>query len=316
MPFEQLWQIYQSEGFLAAAQASPTTALDDFYLAILAFSEQQFTEAADLARRAAGQAPADLLFSQAATYLQRVATEGPQNVYVSGDGFAAFVRAGGNIPLYEQTSAALRQVYQEYDTLSLLDVGVGDGLALLPALTGNVRQLHLLEPSAAMLEKTVAALKARGIQAEATCATLQEFATTRTGRWDVIQATYSLQSLSLSERPAILKWLRECGRRLLIAEFDAPTFNEIAAPAQVTYILERYQRGLAEYSGPEGDLVAQGFLMPVMFGNFDRTAARTNYEQPLQRWVAELKTAGFQTVESRLLYPYWWAEAYLIDAQA
>ncbi|MCB0154609.1 MAG: class I SAM-dependent methyltransferase [Anaerolineae bacterium] len=314
MPFEPMWQSYQKEGFSAASQTMPPTALETLYLAILAFSEQRYNEAADLARQAANLAPADLLYKEAATYLDRVANEGKQNVYVSGEGFAAFIRGGGNIPLYEQTSAALRRVYEEYDSLSLLDVGVGDGLALLPALTSNVRQLHLLEPSAAMLEKTVAALKARGVPAEATCATLQEFAASHTGQWEVIEATYSLQSLSPSERPGILKWLHEYGRRLLIAEFDAPPVSEIGSPAQVAYILARFQHGLAEYAG-DGGLVAQGFLLPVMFGNFDRTAARTNYEQPLAQWVADLKTAGFQTVETRLLYPYWWADAYLIEAR-
>lgn len=315
MPFEQLWQIHRQEGFLAASQTAQPTAQETLYLATLAFSEQRYSEAAALARQAANLAPTDLLYKEAATYLDRVAGEGPQNVYVSGEGFAAFIRGGGNIPLYEQTSAALRRVYEQYDSLTLLDVGVGDGLALLPALTGNVRQLHLLEPSAAMLEKTVTALKTRGVPAEATCATLQEFAASHTGQWDVIEATYSLQSLSPAERPAILNWLRENCRCLLIAEFDAPPVSEIGSPAQVSYILARYQRGLAEYAD-DGGLVAQGFLLPVMFGNFDRTATRTNYEQPLSQWLVDLKTAGFQTVESRLLYPYWWADAYVIEARA
>jgi len=64
----------------------------------------------------------------------------------------------------------------------------------------------------------------------------------------------------------------------------------------------------------ERDLVAQGFLMPVMFGYFDPTAARTNYEQPLQAWVVQLQAAGFCQVSPRLLCPCWWAPAYLLDA--
>ena len=63
------------------------------------------------------------------------------------------------------------------------------------------------------------------------------------------------------------------------------------------------------------DLVAQGFLMPVMFGHLNLTAARTNHEQPLQDWVVQLQAAGFCQVAPRLLYRYWWATAYLLDAR-
>ena len=52
MPFEPMWQIYQKEGFLAASQTMPPTALETLYLAILALIEQRHYEAADLARDA------------------------------------------------------------------------------------------------------------------------------------------------------------------------------------------------------------------------------------------------------------------------
>jgi hypothetical protein len=73
---------------------------------------------------------------------------------------------------------------------------------------------------------------------------------------------------------------------------------------------------LAEYEeAADGEAVRQGFLMPVFFGGFDTSAARTNWEMPIDNWCELLKDAGFTKVETKLIYPYWWAKAYLIDAQ-
>ena len=257
--------------------------------------------------------PGSLVFAEAGVYLDRVVTHGKAGVYVDGEAFAAFIRGGGNVGLYAAASAALRAVYGEYNTLRLFDIGVGDGMALLPALSANVTRLDLLEPSAAMLNKTTAALDARGIPYHAANTTLQDFIAAGTDQqWDVIQATWSLQSLPPADRPAALRWMRDHTARLLIAEFDVPDFPELFAPERVLYVVNRYQRGLAEYAG-DGGQVAQGFLMPVMFGYFDRSAARTNWEGPIAGWVESLRAAGFQTVQTRQLYAYFWADAYLIE---
>ncbi len=313
MTLEDVWRAYRSDDLAAAAQMAPTEALGRFYLAVLAFAQQDFPGALAHAREAVQAAPQDLVFAQAVTYLQRVLSLGKQEVYVSGEGFAAFVRGGGNVPLYQATSAALQSVYGQYKTLDLLDVGVGDGLALLPALTACVRSLDILEPSGAMLAKASAALKERGVPHRAVEQTLQDFARQPARQWDVIQATYSLQSIPPQERTGLLRWLREHGRRLLVAEFDPPSFSDDLDADRVDYVVQAYRRGLAEYVH-DRDLVAQGFLMPVMFGYFDPTAARTNYEQPIQTWITHLRAAGFAQVEQRLLYRYWWAPAYLLDA--
>ena len=66
-------------------------------------------------------------------------------------------------------------------------------------------------------------------------------------------------------------------------------------PERVRYIVDRYQQGLAEYDNGDS-LVAQGFLMPVMFGYFDQSAARTNYEQPIQKWIDEMDVANIEVV--------------------
>ncbi|MDP3395336.1 MAG: hypothetical protein Q8S57_01515 [Methanoregula sp.] len=143
-------------------------------------------------------------------------------------------------------------------------------------------------------------------------ATIQHFIATHDEQWDLIQATWSLQSIPPAERPAVFRWARQHGQRLLIAEFEVPAFIDFYAPERMEYIVGRYENGLAEY---EGDLVSQGFLIPVLFGYFDRTAARTNWEGPIKGWVDDLRAAGFTLIQTRLLSHYWWADSYLIDAR-
>jgi hypothetical protein len=278
--------------------------------AIHAFHTADYAAAAAHAAQAAGQAPS-LLTRAAATYLARVAAGGPASVYVTGDAFSAFVRNGGNVPLYERTSTALREEYAAYERLSLLDIGVGDGLALLPALTPAVQRLDLVEPAAALLAQTCAALDARGTAYNAHARSIQTFAAAATDRWDIAQATFSLQSLPPVERAETLHWLRDHAGTLLIVEFDVPPAVAQLDPAWVAHVLARYELGLAEYTD-DGGLVAQGFLMPVLFGYFDRTAARINYEQPIAAWIADLQAAGFATIAQRPIYPYWWAPAVLL----
>ncbi len=290
-----------------------STALDDFREALIAYGEQDFARARRLAQQAAQADPTNAVYPAAIAYLGRVMREGKSGVYISPEAFGAFIRGGGNVPLYARTSAALRRIYAEYESLSLLDVGVGDGLALLPALTPNVRQLDLLDPSRAMLDRASAALSAHGVAHRAINMTAQEFMMSAHDKWDVIQSTFALQSLRPEERPGVLAWIRDHAERALIVEFDAPDFADMCDEARVCYFVERYRRGLAEYAG-DGGLVAQGFLMPVFFGAFDPTGARVNWEMPIMDWTRLLREAGFGEVRTEPVYEYWWATAYLISA--
>jgi hypothetical protein len=164
-----------------------------------------------------------------------------------------------------------------------------------------------------MLAQAHAALEARGIAHSAFNGTLQQF-TGEGGLWELAQATFSLQSLEPIERRAMLAWLRGHCARLLIAEFDVPDLGDLYAPARMAHFAARYELGLAEYAD-DGGMVAQGFLMPVFFGYFDRSAARANYEQPVAAWEADLRAAGFTLIERRPIYDYWWAPAFLLDAR-
>jgi hypothetical protein len=313
MTVSDRYRQYQDHGY-AAVIAQPVEHADElFYLALLAFGENDAIRAAQFAGQAAAREPANLVYAAAATYLERVAQAGTQSVYLSPEAFSAFIRGGSNVPLYEATSTALRQAYTQDGATSLLDIGVGDGLALLPALTPAITKLDLVEPSAALLDATSARLSARGIAHRAFNQTLQDFVATARESWDIIQATFSLQSIAPTERTPLLAWMRDHGRRVLIAEFDEPHFAGMYAPDRLEYVVDHFQRGLAEYAG-DGGLVAQGFLMPVLFGYFDKTAARTNYEQPVREWVDQLRTAGFVDITTTQLFPYWWAPAFLISA--
>lgn len=257
--------------------------------------------------------PANPVYAASITHLENRIAHGQASAYASPEGFQAFARGGGNIPLYANTSAALRAVYGEYDSIRLLDVGTGDGLALIPALTRNVRRLDVLEPSAALLGSLEQQLQVAGQQHRAFHSTLQDFARTSDDTWDLVQATYSLQSLPFEERLPMIRWLRAHTDRLLVVEFDAPDFRDPTARQRVEYVVDRYQRGLAEYPGNE--TVIQGFLMPIMWSYFDRSVARLNYEQPIAEWARLLSQAGFEHIGSRQIYPYWWASAHIIDAR-
>ncbi len=285
-----------------------------FYHALLAFGAGERAEALRYAQAAAAGDPGSPLYAAAASYLARTLPGAEAGVYSAPEAFAAFIRGGANRGLYAATSAALRAAQLQNGARSLLDIGVGDGMALLPALTDGIEELDLVEPSAALLASTCQQLDARGRRYRAFNGTLQDFVAQHRGIWDIAEATFSLQSIVPEERASLLAWLREHCRRLLIAEFDVPDFAEQFAPARAAYVTERFARGLTEYAD-DGGLVAQGFLMPVMFGYFDRTAARTNYEQPMDAWAEQLRAAGFSRVRVQPLYPYWWAPACLLDAE-
>ncbi len=320
MALDEVWQAYARRGLDGArAAAEGGSALETFYAALLAWADDDALGAAALAGTAARLQPDSRVFAAAVRYLDQVLSAGKAGVYVDGAAFAVFVREGGNVGLYAALSAALRERYAACGTgFSLLDIGVGDGMALLPALVDHSTVLDLVEPSAAMLARTSAALDVRGVPHRAVNATVQDFIAQESpsARWDIIQATFSLQSLPPGERPPVLAWLRAHGARVLLAEFDVPDFAALLAPDRVRYVVTRYERGLAEYEhSPDGRLVEQGFLMPVFFGYFDRSVARTNWEGPIQGWADALRAAGFTAIGVQHLFDYFWAGAFLIDAR-
>jgi hypothetical protein len=293
--------------------SSNKEALEYFCLALQAFAANDFQQAVAHCSKSRLLDPQSRVYAAAQTYLQRILIDGKQSVYINGTAFGAFIRGGGNQRLYRATSAALQSVYREYTSLRLLEIGVGDGLAFIPAFTPNIQHVTLIEPSEAMLNKTRAAIQALGVEHEAFVGTLQNFISQQaTFNADLAQATFSLESITPTERQTIFSWLKNAVKRLLIVEFDVPQFATLREQAR--FVVEQYEKGLAQYADDPTALVAQGFLLPVLFGYFDPSGARTNYEQPITHWITELQHAGFTTVQKHYLDNYWWSPAYLLDA--
>jgi hypothetical protein len=307
---QRLWSAYRHDQPLDKSWCDGAS--DRFYLAVLSLARGAAAEAAVHARAALRLRPGNRVYAEAATYLERLGRQGRGQVYSDPAGFAAFIRGGGNTALYRALSHALRRAYAAHRPRTLLDVGVGDGLALLPALTPDVGRVDLVEPSRPMLARTAAALRRRGIAHRTAGITAQQLARGQRfgdAHWELAQSTFALHNLSTVERHEVLSRLRRRTDRILLAEFDVRP-GRSCEPDWVNEVVERYEVGLAEY---EGGLVAQGFLMPVMFGYFD--PAVTHREQPIGDWAAELTAAGF-TVQGppQLLHDYWWAPGYLVEA--
>lgn len=313
MKLQQLLQTYQKHGYKTLISAEVDTAFEFFYLAILTYGDLYYQQALEFAQKASNLEPDNPVYFQSVLYLKQVLKDGKNGVYVTPDGFTSFIRGGGNLPLYEKLSQKLKQIYQELSKLSLLDIGAGDGRALIPAITENIYQLDFVEPSQAMHDDFCAVLKQKATQFNSFNSSVQDYIKKHKGDWDIIQSTFCIQSLEQEDRTELFKWIRQNGKRLVIAEFNVPDFEEIYSPEKFTYVITHYLNGLKEY--PDDLAAIQGFLIPVMFGYFDRTKARTNYEQPIDKWCDEIKAAGFKKINKQVIYPYWWADAYLIDAE-
>lgn len=313
---DQLWNAYREHGNLSRLEPDCRDGRDWLYLAVLAFAEGEGERAARYAATAAARPGTSPVPSAAAEYLNRERKQGRQQIYSQPEAFAAFIRGGGNVALYQRLSSELAQRYRQQRPKTLLDIGVGDGLALLPALTADVGHVDLLEPSVPMLSATAATLTERGIPHRAANATVEQLADgvgtwPADTRWELAQATFALHNIDRPRRREVLSWLRDHTDRLLIAEFDVAP-GRSCEPEWFDYVVTRYEAGLAEYDG-DGGLVAQGFLMPIMFGFFD--PATVHHEQSLADWREDLTGAGFtRQRQPQLLHDYWWAPGYLLDA--
>ena len=247
------------------------------------------------AQRAATEAASgdSLLGGALAAYLA-----GDRNgaVYDQPAAFAAFIRGGGNVPLYGAVADALASLYAAQQPPRLLDVGCGDGTALIPALSRSAHipaHIDLVEPSAALLEAAVTGIRAAGIHAavrawhmpvQGFLAELPDGAS-----WPMVQSTFALHTLPAAERPAVLAQLCPRAGLLAVAEFSVPDLSP-GSPAHLRFLAETYERGLAEY-GADRDLVAQGFLMPVLAGQLAPGAVRATWEQPSWGWQWQLDRA-------------------------
>ena len=254
-----------------------------------------------------------LLAAALARHLE--ADAGAGSVYDQPAAFQAFISGGGNVGLYDATARALAAAYDAFDTPSVLDIGCGDGAALVPALArarARPTQVDLVEPATALMEAAVQALGALGQPSMPHAMTAQDFtAGLHPGqRWDVAASTFALHALPYDERTAVLTRLHEHVDTLVVVEFDVPDHDR-GSDEHLVFLADSYEQGLAEYA-EERDLVAGGFLMPVLVGQLAPGAARVTYEQPAAAWEEQLRDCGYADVERRGLFPYWSSPAFVV----
>ena len=237
-------------------------------------------------------------------------------VYDQPAAFTAFIRGGGNVRLYESVSAALAERYRRFGVTSLVDIGCGDGQAVAAALraaAGTGPAVTLVEPSRALLDAALATLAGHGpVTAHATDA--MTFASGLTTRFDLAESTFALHALPHEERSAMLSALRGHVSRVVLAEFDVPD-HPVGGAAHLAFLADTYEQGLAEYGG-DRDLVAQGFLMPVLTGQLAPDARRSTWEQPAAAWAEQLTACGYRNVAVEPLCDYWCSPAFLLTAEA
>lgn len=130
-------------------------------------------------------------------------------------------------------------------------------------------------------------------------------------RWDVAQSTFALHTLAPDDRHRVLAALAGRVQHLLVVEFDVPAFAD-RGPDHARYAAGRYVEGVAEYA--DDDLAVDGFLVPVLAGQFAPDRPRHTWEQPIEAWAVDLTAAGFRDVGATPLHRYWWAPAQLLAA--
>src|SRR5262249_15586262 len=92
--------------------------------------------------------------------------------------FQAFISGGGNVALYRATSTTLAAEYAAGSIATVLDVGCGDGRAVVPAAASRgpgAPELDLVEPSAALLGAAEEHARAAGLRFTSHHSTLQDW---------------------------------------------------------------------------------------------------------------------------------------------
>lgn len=240
------------------------------------------------------------------------------SVYDSPAAFRAFIRGGGNLGLYRATSAHLADVHRTARPHALLEIGPGDGLALLPALAdgadGIPSTVTLVEPSADLLTHCAEAVVVSGRAAEPHHTDIASFLNEHPDTaWDLAESTFALHALEPATRDAVLHLLADRVTTLTLVEFDV----DLPEPGTDEHLRElalRYEQGLAEYTDTR-NLVDLGFLVPVLLGQLAANAPRATWEQPARAWREQVERAGFTDVQLRPVAPYWWSPSFALVAR-
>lgn len=320
----ELWAAYRSGASHSEIAKAASTPDELFYAGLVALASHDRDAGLAQIRAARQQEPDRLVFSECAYHLAQLADSKvaeTADIYFSPQAFSAFGRGGGNVELYRRTHQALRERYRSWQPGALLDVGTGEGLGVLPALTEHVGRIDVLEPSAPRLAVATVALAERGLTYRAINQTIAEFIAAAErepdplNQWDLVQETFAMLSIPAPERIPTLRWLRERTPRMVLVEFDVPLAEHTLHPEWFEYVLSRYEVGMGEYPG-KYNLVRQGFLVPVLLGTLRPGSDKVHYEQTIRGWVHDLGIAGFSVpTDPTWVADFWWGEAYLIEAE-
>lgn len=277
--------------------------------ALLAIARSDHDAALSTAEAAAVGEPGAQLAPALARFLRGAGREG---VYDDPTAFERFIDGGGNPALYEPTISALRQVHELEEPAAVLDIGCGDGRVTAATTTASTTSIDLVEPSVEMLRDASTAVAAPNRQIASHAEGVDQFlARHPERRWDLVQSTFALHALEPAARSSVLAELAQRTDRLLVVDFDVPDVADRSVE-HARYAAERYEHGLAEYA--DAPDVVEGFLLPVLVGQFDPARQRHTFEQSAASWVSQLTAAGF-VVESQPIADYWWATAHLLDAR-
>lgn len=93
-----------------------------------------------------------------------------------------------------------------------------------------------------------------------------------TTAWDVAESTIALHTIPHAERTEALRALRPRVGLLVLVEFDVPDLAP-GSTEHLAFLARSYEDGLAEHDA-DRDLVAHGFLMPVLTGQLAPVAVR------------------------------------------
>jgi SAM-dependent methyltransferase len=262
------------------------------------------------------EAQADPVALLPAALVRFLSNEGARDVYADPVGFERFIGGGRNPELYRRTEVLLKELHAKASPTSVLDVGCGDGRVTAAVLGAGTQRIDLLEPSPALLQTAIAAVsvppaRRSVVPHNMTAAEFFDSSTVEAG-WDLIQSTFAMHTMAPEGRMTVCRQIAMHTDYFVMVDFDVADFAD-GSLSHAEYAATRYEVGLAEYAGDE--VVAQGFLMPVLIGQFDPARQRHTFEQSVRRWTADLSSAGFVSIVATPVLDYWWAPAFCIEAR-
>ncbi len=274
--------------------------------ALLQIAKGNTTDARTLCEQIVDTSP---LATHLANHLSQSSAEDP---YTDPAAFELFISGGSNVNLYQSTIAALASLNETLRPATLIDIGCGDGRITAGTIPASCETVHLLEPSSALLSLAAAALEPLPAAVVTTQSSIQDYLSEHPNQsWGHAQATFALHNLDPGDRAATLAQLATRVNSLSAVEFDVPDFAD-QSPEHAAYAAATYEVGVAEYANEP--TVVDGFLIPVLLGQFAPNRQRHTYEQSAASWQVDLADAGFGSIQATPICDYWWANAVLITA--